>query len=87
MRCDRGTLDFDTNNFHAVGNVRGRTDDGRRFATEWVKYDDEKRLLFTQESVVMREDSGAVYRGGGFEYYVSEQRFRLIGGAELIQEP
>ena len=87
MRCDRGTLDFNTNNFHAAGNVRGRTDDGRQFETEWVKYDDEKRLLFTEESVVIREDSGAVYRGGGFEYYVSEQRFRLIGGAELVQEP
>jgi hypothetical protein len=45
-----------------------------------------KRVLYTDEPVVIVDRSGS-YRGGGFHYFVDEQRFRLEGGASVVQEP
>jgi LPS export ABC transporter protein LptC len=86
MTCDRGVLDLRTNDFRFRGNVVGRTDDGRRFAARWVRYTNEDDLLYTDDSVLITETSGTSYRGGGFRYYVKERRFRLLGGATLVQE-
>lgn len=86
MTCDRGDLDLSTSDFFAQGNVRGQTDDGRRFQADWVRYDHEEGLLFTDEPVLITDDNGT-YRGGGFRYYVEERRFRLVGGARVVQQP
>ncbi|MGH0034781.1 MAG: LPS export ABC transporter periplasmic protein LptC [Myxococcota bacterium] len=86
MTCERGVLDLSTNDFRFRGNVVGRTDDGRRFAARWVRYQHEQGLLYTDDSVLITEASGTSYRGGGFRYYVKERRFRLLGGATLVQE-
>lgn len=86
MTCDRGVLDLATNDFRFRGHVLGRTDDGRRFAARWVRYKHDEALLYTDESVLITEASGTSYRGGGFRYYVKERRFRLLGGATLVQE-
>jgi LPS export ABC transporter protein LptC len=86
IRCDEGELDIATNNFEARGNVRGRTDGDREFTAPWVKYDHEAGLLFTNAPVLISEDA-ITYRGGGFQYYVRERRFRLLGGASVVQEP
>jgi LPS export ABC transporter protein LptC len=86
MTCDRGVLDLRTNDFRFRGNVVGQTDDGRRFAARWVRYTHQDDLLYTDDSVLITEASGTSYRGGGFRYYVKERRFRLLGGATLVQE-
>ncbi len=83
--CDRGELDLESYDFYAEGNVTGRTDAGRRFSAPWVRFEQETGLLYTEAPVVIREDSGT-YRGGGFRYLVRENRFRLIGGASVVQE-
>jgi len=36
---------------------------------------------------VLMSESGTTLRGGGFRYYVREERFRLLGGAEVVQDP
>jgi LPS export ABC transporter protein LptC len=85
MSCDHGELRTDTNDFHATGNVRGTTGDGRHFATEWVRYDHKTGVAWTDAPVLV-EEVGGTYRGGGFRYQVREQRFRFVGGASLVRE-
>lgn len=86
IRCDEGTLHLETNSFWARGNVRGKTDDGREFRAPWVRYEHEKGLLYT-DAPVRLADAGTTLEGGGFRYYVREDRFRLLGGATVVQEP
>lgn len=86
IRCDEGTLNLDSNSFWARGNVRGRTDDGREFRAPWVRYSHEEGLLYTNAPVRIAE-AGTTLEGGGFRYYVREDRFRLLGGATVVQEP
>ena len=86
IRCDEGVLDLATNNFEARGNVRGQTDGSREFSAPWVKYDHDAALLFTNAPVLISEDA-ITYRGGGFQYFVRERRFRLLGGASVVQGP
>ena len=42
--------------------------------------------MFTDAPVLLTE-AGTTLKGGGFRYYVEEERFRLLGGAEVLQEP
>jgi LPS export ABC transporter protein LptC len=86
IECERGELNIETNDFEAIGNVRGHTAGGRRFAAPWVRYDHAAGLLFTNAPVLISEDA-ITYRGGGFRYYVRERRFRLLGGASVVQQP
>ena len=86
MRCESGRLNLATQSFVAEGRVAGTIEGGREFEASWVAYDDEKRVLYTDEPVVIVDRSGS-YRGGGFRYFVDEQRFRLEGGASVVQEP
>jgi len=86
IRCDSGELDLATNDFEASGNVRGQTDGDREFTAPWVKYDHGRGLLFTNAPVLISEDTIS-YRGGGLQYFVRERRFRLLGGASVVQEP
>lgn len=86
MRCDRGTFSIATGDFVAEGNVRGITGDGRRFQTTRLDYDRSEGLVTTDHPVVIQDETGT-YRGGGFRYYVRDNRFRLVGGAEVLQEP
>jgi LPS export ABC transporter protein LptC len=86
MRCERGRLNLATQSFVAEGRVSGTIEGGRRFEAQWVAYDDETRVLYTDEPVVIVERGGS-YRGGGFRYFVDEQRFRLEGGASIVREP
>ncbi len=84
MRCDEGELDLETNDFTARGNVRGHTEDGRRFRTEWARYEEARALVFTDAPVELTEQGGTL-RGGGFEYWVADGRLHLTGGASMIQ--
>ena len=86
MHCDRGQLNLSTQDFLAEGHVVGTIEGGRQFEAEWVAYDEEKGVLYTDEPVLIVDQDGR-YRGGGFRYFVDEQRFRLQGGATVIQEP
>ena len=85
IECDQGTLNLKSNSLWARGNVTGRTNDGREFSAPWVRYDHTDGLLFTDAPVLINE-SGTTLRGGGFRYYVREERFRLLGGAEVVQQ-
>ena len=46
----------------------------------------EEGLLYTDEPVLITDANGT-YEGGGFRYLVEERRFRLIGGARVVQQP
>jgi LPS export ABC transporter protein LptC len=83
VECDRGTFDLETRDFDAAGNVRGVTADGRRFRTEALHYRADRQLVTTNSRVVIRDDAGT-YQGGGFDYWVREDRFRLRGGASVV---
>lgn len=86
MQCDGGRLNLATQSFVAEGGVSGTIEGDRRFEARWVAYDDAKRVLYTDEPVVIVDRAGS-YRGGGFRYFVDEQRFRLEGGASIVREP
>jgi len=86
IECLEGELDLATSDFEARGDVRGWTEGGREFVTDWVKYDHEAALLFTNAPVLISEDA-IRYRGGGFQYFVRDRRFRLLGGASVVQVP
>ena len=85
MRCERGTVDMETSDFHAAGNVRGTTGDGRRFRTERLRYSHGTGLVSTEAPVDIRDEAGS-YRGNdGFRYYVRENRFLLRGAATVVK--
>ena len=84
VRCDRGELNVETNDFLAEGDVHGTTGDGRRYQAPWVRYNHEEQLLYTDAPVEMQDDTGS-FRGDGFRYYVKERRFRLLGNVSLVQ--
>lgn len=86
MTCERGELNLQTSDFYAEGHVRGKTHSGQHFETEWVRYDHVEEVLFTDAPVTITEGVSR-YRGGGFRYLVSERRFRLLGGASVVQKP
>ncbi len=86
MRCDAGRLNLSTQDFVAEGHVVGTIEGHRQFEALWVAYDEEKGVLYTDEPVLIVDEDGR-YRGGGFRYFVNEQRFRLQGGATVVQEP
>jgi LPS export ABC transporter protein LptC len=85
LRCRRGQLDLATNDIRLEGDVRGRTDDGRSFRTEWLGYEEAGELLYTDAVVELRE-SGALYRGGGLRLEVEARRLRLLEGVHVVRE-
>jgi LPS export ABC transporter protein LptC len=84
LRCQRASFDLDTGDLTAEGDVSGVTADGRRFETERVRYERDVGRVSTHAPVVIRDAFGTI-RGAGFEYWVRENRFRLIGGASVEQ--
>lgn len=86
VRCERGELDVETNNFYAYGDVRGTTGDGRSYSAPWVRYDHGQALLYTDAPVVMRDERGT-FRGDGFRYMLKERRFKLLGNVRVVQSP
>jgi LPS export ABC transporter protein LptC len=86
MTCNRAELDFETNDFSAEGDVVGVTGDGQRYSADWVRYEDETGLLYTDAPVLMVDDTGT-FRGDGFRYHVKERRFKLVGNVSVVQGP
>jgi LPS export ABC transporter protein LptC len=84
LTCDHGELDLANGNFIGIGNVRGKTPDGRRFETDRLVYDHELGLVSSDASVVIRDGTAAI-RGGGLSYQVREGRLHLLGGASVVQ--
>jgi LPS export ABC transporter protein LptC len=84
LHCDRGSFDLDSGDLSAEGNVRGVTEDGRHFETQHVVYTRATGRVSSRAPVVIRDAFGTI-RGAGFEYWVRENRFRLIGGASVEQ--
>jgi LPS export ABC transporter protein LptC len=84
MRCERGTIQIESSDFDAEGNVRGITGDGRRFRTQHLRYTHGSGLVSTNSPVEIRDETGT-YRGGGFRYYIRENRFQLRGAATVVQ--
>ena len=67
---------------HVVGTIEGN----RQFEALWVAYDEAEGVLYTDDPVLIIDEDGR-YRGGGFRYFVNEARFRLEGGATVVQDP
>ena len=86
VRCKRGELDVDTNDFLAEGDVRGSTGEGQRYQTSWVRYDHSRGLLYTDAPVAMEDASGS-FRGDGFRYDTRKRSFRLLGNVSVVQKP
>jgi LPS export ABC transporter protein LptC len=86
LRCARGTFDLARGDLTAEGDVRGTTADGRSFQTERLVYKRDTGRVTTRAPVVIRDAFGTL-RGAGFEYWVRENRFRLIGGASVVTTP
>ena len=86
MRCDEGRLNLATQAFVAIGNVAGTIEGKRQFEADWVAYDEVEGVLYTDDPVLIVDEDGR-YRGGGFRYFVNEERFRLQGGATVVQDP
>lgn len=86
MRCDNGRLNLASQDFVAEGHVVGTIEGGRQFEAQWVAYNEADGLLYTDEPVLITDQNGR-YRGGGFRYFLHQHRFRLMGGASIIQEP
>ena len=86
MHCDEGRLNLATQAFVAEGHVVGTIEGDRQFEASWVAYDEVKGVLYTDDPVLIIDRDGR-YRGGGFRYFVNEERFRLQGGATVVQDP
>ena len=86
MRCDEGQLNRATQAFIAEGHVVGTIEGNRQFEALWVAYDEAEGVLYTDDPVLITDQDGR-YRGGGFRYFVNEARFRLMGGAQVVQDP
>jgi LPS export ABC transporter protein LptC len=86
MTCDRATLNVETNDFVAEGNVRGVTADGQHYSAPTVEYHHESGILSSEERVVLVDDSGS-FEGDGFRYHVRDRRFRLLGNVRVVQTP
>lgn len=84
VRCDSGELDIESNDFTAMGDVRGTTGDGRRYETEWVRYNHKEDLLYSDVPVLMEDETGT-FRADGFRYYADQRRFRLTGNVRMVQ--
>lgn len=84
LACERGSLDLDKREFIARGAVDGRLLDGRTLRTEQLRYEHARGFVSSDEPVALTDPSGA-YRGGGFQYWVHQNRFRLIHGARIVQ--
>jgi LPS export ABC transporter protein LptC len=84
IRCERGELNVETNDFLAQGNVQGTTPDGRSYAAPWVFYDHDEGVLYTDAAATM-EDSTGTFRGDGFRYHLEDGSFRLLGNVRVVQ--
>ena len=82
--CERGELDLAAREFVATGSVAGRTPAGRTLRTDRLRYRHDRGLISGDAPVALSDDSGD-YRGGGFQYWVREDRFRLTRGARIVQ--
>lgn len=82
IECERARFDLASGDLTAEGNVRGVTEDGRHFETQRLIYQRATGRVSTRSPVVIRDGFGTA-RGAGFEYYVRDNRFRLIGGASV----
>ncbi len=84
MQCDRAELDIETNDFTAIGNVKGLTGDGQRYSAPWVRYEHASSMLQTDAPVTV-VDRGGTFRGDGFRYHIDERRFELLGNVVMEQ--
>jgi len=85
MTCERGDMVLGKSDFRAEGDVRGRTGDGRRFFTSWVRYDSEAQVL-TTDAPVRIIDGAHTLAGVGLRYSVRDGRLAITSGATVVQE-
>ena len=53
----------------------------------WFKQFEETHWWSDDFKLFLITDRDGRYRGGGFRYFVNEARFRLMGGATVVQDP
>ena len=84
--CDRAELNLDTSDFRANGDVRGKTASGERYSAEWVRFDPEADLLYS-DSPVEVSNGATLLRGDGFRYDLIEERLKLLGNVSVVHRP
>ncbi|MEE3326223.1 MAG: LPS export ABC transporter periplasmic protein LptC [Myxococcota bacterium] len=85
IRCVEGHFLMKTESFRLQGNVRGRIGVDRIFRAQWVAYDEQNELLYSEAPVEV-EEAGSVYRGGGFRYAVADGILELVSGVQVFKE-
>jgi len=83
--CAHGVLDLAAQEFTASGGVDGRTASGSAFETDRLRYGHTRGVVTSDAPVVWRERA-QVFRGRGLEYFVRQNRLRLLGGASIAEE-
>lgn len=81
--CQRGSLDLEAREFRAVGGITGRMPDGRTLQAQQLRYRQDRGLVSSETPVALRDGTG-IFKGGGFQYWVRENRFRLTDGARIV---
>jgi LPS export ABC transporter protein LptC len=84
MTCERASLNVETNDFRAEGDVRGSTADGQRYTAPWVEYDHAAGLLHTDAPIRMVDGTGT-FTSDGFRYRVRDHTFKMLGNVAVEQ--
>jgi hypothetical protein len=83
--CARGELDLAAQEFIASGAAAGRTASGSAFEAERLRYRHARGVVTSDAPVEWREGA-QVLRGRGLEYFVRQNRLRLLGGASVSEQ-
>ncbi len=81
VRAKRAEFHLDSDDFVLREQVEGLTDEGERFTTAWVSYEQAAQRLWTDQPVRLHRDD-LVVEGEGMEIDLSTRRIRLIGKVE-----
>ena len=85
IRCAEGRFEVKTEAFRLQGRVRGRIGTDRIFRAQWVAYDEDADVLYSNAPVEV-EEAGSTYRGGGFRYQVADGVLELVSGVQVEKQ-
>ena len=86
MVCDQAELNIETSDFRASGHVRGVTASGERYSADWVGFDPDADLLYSDSPVEVTQGATRL-RGDGFRYHLADGRLKLLGNVSVVHRP
>jgi LPS export ABC transporter protein LptC len=85
IQAESAQLRLDTDDFVLTGKVVGTTEEGERFTTAWVRYEQASERLWTDQPVILYR-SNLRLKGGGMEMHLPTRRVRLTGDVRATVE-